>query len=400
MNRYHRIRLAAISMLAFPLVLILATTALGEGDPILDGSPFRGREIFFEKGCGRCHSVWGRGETLGPNISVAVAGKTFYELVGDFWNHTPRMIDEVGDRGYVWPTLDPRQMADILNYLYYLQLFDQPGDAVRGADTFARLQCFDCHSLGGRGGNSAGALDEFGAFPSPAPLARDMWNAGPVMQRAQIHLGRAIPQFTGNEMADIQAFIRAEGLRERRESILQPLPDPVQGADIYRTKRCGACHDSSRDGVPDITRSALSKTVSEITGLLWNHSYAMHTEMTSQGIPFPHFENTELTDLIAHLYFLGYIGADGDPETGATVFAAKGCADCHQGGVEGVPDLGAASYRSDRAALAAAMWNHAPQMHNLMAEKAPFWPKFEQDEMRHLAAYLRDIARASRAVAD
>ena len=162
----------------------------------------------------------------------------------------------------------------------------------------------------------------------------------------------------------------------------------------------GACHDSSRDGVPDITRSALSKTVSEITGLLWNHSYAMHTEMTSQGIPFPHFENTELTDLIAHLYFLGYIGADGDPETGATVFAAKGCADCHQGGVEGVPDLGAASYRSDRAALAAAMWNHAPQMHNLMAEKAPFWPKFEQDEMRHLAAYLRDIARASRAVAD
>jgi hypothetical protein len=34
-------------------------------------------------------------------------------------------------------------------------------------------------------------------------------------------------------------------------------------------------------------------------------------------------------------------------------------------------------------------------MHRLMAEKAPFWPKFEPGEMRDLAAYLRSLAPAS-----
>jgi hypothetical protein len=30
-----------------------------------------------------------------------------------------------------------------------------------------------------------------------------------------------------------------------------------------------------------------------------------------------------------------------------------------------------------------------------MAEKAPFWPKFEPGEMRDLVAYLRGLARPS-----
>ena len=133
-------------------------------------------------------------------MSVAVAGKTFYELVGDFWNHTPRMIDEVSRRGYAWPSLDPQEMADALSYLYYVRLFDEPGNAVRGADTFARLQCDGCHTLGGRGGTVGGPHDRFGTYPSPAPLAQAMWNAGPRMQQEQLRRGSPIPQFTGHEM--------------------------------------------------------------------------------------------------------------------------------------------------------------------------------------------------------
>jgi hypothetical protein len=75
------------------------------------------------------------------------------------------------------------------------------------------------------------------------------------------------------------------------------------------------------------------------------------------------------------------------------VFAEKGCAACHKAGVGGAPDLSALLKRTDRADLASAMWNHAPQMHRLMAEKAPFWPKFEPGEMRSLVAYLRSLAR-------
>jgi mono/diheme cytochrome c family protein len=377
------------------LVLLAAAGGAWAADPrAADGDPFRGREVFHDKGCSRCHSVWGHGGTLGPEITVAVAGKTWDELVGDFWNHTPRMIDEGNERGYPWPTLERGEMADILSYLYYLRLFDEPGDPVRGADTYARLQCGGCHALGGRGGRLGRALDRFGAYPSPAPLAQAMWNAGPLMQQAQRQAG-PIPQFTGHEMADLQAYVRAEGRRPGREVKLQPLPSPVRGAVVYRGKRCGACHGQAAGRAPDITRSALSRTASEIAGLLWNHSYAMGAEMAARGVPFPRFEGNELSDLIAYLYFRGYLGEDGDPRRGLVVFKAKGCVGCHAGGVEGAPDLAKALRQTDRAGLASAMWNHAPQMHELMAAKAPFWPKFEPGEMRNLVAYLRSLSRPS-----
>jgi cytochrome c len=303
------------------------------------------------------------------------------------------MIDEVARRGYGWPSLDPEEMGDILSYLYYLRLFDEPGDAVRGADTFARLQCAACHTLGQRDGTGARPLDRFGAYPSPAPLAQAMWNAGPRMQQEQLRRGSPIPQFTGHEMADLQAYIRAEGRRTGREVELQPLPSPSRGAVVYRTKQCAACHDGGRRRGPDITRAALSKTASEITGLLWNHSYAMGASMTAGGVPFPRFSGSELSDLVAHLYFRGYLGEEGSAVTGAVVFKEKGCAACHGAAVAGAPDLASVLERTDRAGLASAMWNHAPQMHQLMAEKAPFWPKFEAGEMRDLVAYLRGLAR-------
>jgi cytochrome c551/c552 len=373
----------------------LVTGVRGAAETAPEGNPFRGREIFAQKGCVRCHAIWGHGGSLGPDITVAVIGKTWDELVGDFWNHTPRMIEEVAQRGYPWPTLDPQEMADTLSYLYYLRLFDEPGDVVRGADTFARLQCDGCHSLGGRGGRIGQPLDRFGTYPSPTPLAQAMWNAGPLMQQEQVRRGNPIPQFVGHEMADLQAYIRAEGRRTGRVVELQPLPSPERGALVYRSKQCGACHDRPRGTAPDLTRSALSKTVSEITGLLWNHSYVMGETMAARGIPFPMFSGTEFPDLIAHLYFRGYVGQEGNAARGSAVFAAKGCAECHATGVAGAPDLGAVLKRTDRAALASAMWNHAPQMHRLMAEKAPFWPKFEPGEMRDLAAYLRSLTSAS-----
>jgi cytochrome c len=357
-----------------------------------EGNPFQGRELFHQKGCSGCHSVWGHGGSLGPEITVAVAGKTWDDLVGDFWNHTPRMIDEVNRRGYPWPTLDPQEMGDVLGYLYYLRLFDEPGDPTRGASAYARLQCASCHTLAGQGQRNGGPLDRFGAYPSPTPLAQAMWNAGPRMQQEQLRVGNPIPQFTGSEMADLQAYIRAEGRRSGREVELQPLPNPVRGASVYRAKRCGSCHERARGQGPDITRSALSKTASEITGLLWNHSYAMGTAMAAGGVAFPRFAGNELSDLIAHLYFRGYLGEDGDPSRGATVFVEKGCAACHREGVEDAPDVRALLRRTARADLASAMWNHAPQMHEVMAEKDLFWPKFEPGEMRDLVAYLRSLA--------
>lgn len=377
-------------------VLLLCGVAAGRqaGDRApAEGNPFRGRQLFEEKSCSDCHSVWGHGGSLGPEISGAVAGKPFYELVGDFWNHTPQMIDEGTRLGRPWPTLDPTEMADILSYLYYLRLFDAPGSSERGRQSYARLQCGDCHALGGQGGRTAGPLDRFGLYPSPTPLAQAMWNAGPRMQQSQMQRGSPIPLFSGHDMADLQAYIRAEARGLGREVVLQPIPSPARGEAVYRSKGCGICHDRARKLAPDLGRSTLSKTVSEITGLLWNHSYAMGAQMAAQGVAFPRFANTEMPDLIAYVYFLGYVGDDGDPKRGASVFSSKGCAGCHGDDASGAQDLARSLRRFDRAGLASAMWNHAPQMHRTMAQRGAFWPKFEPGEMGNLAAYLRTLAR-------
>lgn len=386
-------RMTVISEVAIA-VLLLGMLGAGSspGQPLApEGNPFRGREQFVQKRCSTCHAVWGHGGTLGPEITVAVAGKSFYELVGDFWNHTPQMIDQVTKFGYPWPTLDATDMADLLSYLYYLRLFDEPGNSARGADTYARLQCGACHALGSHGAPGGVRLDRFAAYPAPTALAQAMWNAGPQMQRDQIRKATPIPQFGSHDMADLQAYIRAEGRRAGWETRLQSLPNPARGAAVFRSKKCGACHDRSVRLAPDLARSALSKTASEITGLLWNHSFAMSGQMRAKGVPFPRFVDNELSDLIAYLYFLGYVGQEGDSKTGSQVFAAKGCAGCHKSGAGPAPDLARLAARTDRAALASAMWNHAPQMHSTMAERSTFWPKFEPGEMRNLAAYLRAL---------
>src|SRR5512144_674462 len=166
-RRAQRHRLPVKFTLTVLGVGCLAMSMLAADNASLEGNPFRGRELFDQKRCTVCHAVWGHGGTLGPEISVAVAGKTFYELVGDFWNHTPQMIEVVTRLGNAWPALNPADMADLLSYLYYLRLFDQPGSAARGAEVYARLQCGSCHTLGGRGASTAGPLDRFSAFPSP-----------------------------------------------------------------------------------------------------------------------------------------------------------------------------------------------------------------------------------------
>jgi cytochrome c2 len=369
--------------------LLMTVPLLASGD-VLEGDPFRGRELLSDKLCTQCHAVWGHGGAVGPELSSAVAGKSWLDLVGDFWNHTPRMIDAMVEQGYPWPSLDQEEMADLLSYLYYLRIFDEPGDARRGEVAFSQLRCGTCHSLGGRGGSEGGPLDRFSAYPSPVVLGQAMWNAGSAMQPAQLRRWEALSIFVGREMADIQAFIRARGYRGDLRIELLPLPDPSRGKSVFLEKRCAACHGSAGRGEgPDLTESALNLTVSEISGKLWNHSYAMSDWMQARGIPFPRFEGTEMADLISYLYFLGFVGRGGEPMRGAAVFDEKGCAACHTGPDPRAMNLSASRMVDDPVALSAAMWNHAPEMHELMAEQAVAWPKFDAGDMEDLAAHLR-----------
>jgi len=376
---------------AFGLGFVLLVPA---AEKEFEGDPFRGRKLFVEKRCVQCHSVWGHGGALGPDIVRVVARKSLASLAGSFWNHTPRMIEEMTERGYSWPIIDRGEMADILSYLYYLRLFDDPGDPNRGAAYFTSFRCVSCHAVGGRGGDVASELDRFAAYGSPVPLAQAMWNSGPEMRQTLVGTRTPIPEFVGDEMVDIQAFIRERGLRANGDGVeLLSLPDPVRGQSVFRNKGCSKCHAKGRSGAPDLGEAALRMSVGQISGVLWNHSYAMQDRMRSAGIPLPRFENQELADVVSYLHFIGYRGGSGDAARGAVVFRDKGCAVCHEHQQIEAPDLLELHSEDDAIGLSAAMWNHAPEMHEQMAEYGVPWPKFEEGEMKDLVAFLREPPR-------
>jgi len=213
------------------------------------------------------------------------------------------------------------------------------------------------------------------------------------MQRAQVGNTAAVPQFFGDEIAHLQAYIRMEGIRTDRRVVLFPLPDPRKGASLFESKRCDSCHDRGSGRGPDLKSKNMNLSVSQIGAILWNHSYEMFASMRVAGIPTPKFEGNEMADLISYLHFIGFFSEEGDSERGAGVFQQRGCAQCHGSDEGGAPDLAESDVSTDSISLSAAMWNHAPDMHELMAERAVPWPQFGPGEMEDLSAYLRALGR-------
>ena len=123
------------------------------------------------------------------------------------------------------------------------------GDAARGRTLFVSKGCVVCHAINEVGGTSAPPLDpEFAPCEvDPLDFVARMWRgAEPMIFMQQQELGVQI-DFTGQELADIIAFVRDP--RERRKFSEQTLAqgDPEAGRDIVRSW-CTACHVVDLEG--------------------------------------------------------------------------------------------------------------------------------------------------------
>jgi cytochrome c551/c552 len=76
-------------------------------------------------------------------------------------------------------------------------------------------------------------------------------------------------------------------------------------------------------------------------------------------------------------------------QAGARIFRTKGCLGCHPIGTEGVgPDLRSVDGGRSFYGLAAAMWNHLPQMRAAMEERGVPVPSLDAWEAGDLVAFL------------
>lgn len=85
-----------------------------------------------------------------------------------------------------------------------------PGmDAARGRKLFASKGCVVCHAVNGIGGTDAAALDAstMGGMTNPFDFVAGMWRgARPMIEMQDDELGGQV-EFTGQELADIIAFL-------------------------------------------------------------------------------------------------------------------------------------------------------------------------------------------------
>lgn len=85
------------------------------------GDPGRGRAVFVEKGCIKCHAIKGEGGKVGPELARTSHPHPPIELVGMMWNHSPTMSAMMGALGIPRPVFEENEMADLLAYLNAVQ---------------------------------------------------------------------------------------------------------------------------------------------------------------------------------------------------------------------------------------------------------------------------------------
>lgn len=170
--------------------------------------------------------------------------------------------------------------------------------------------------------------------------------------------------------------------------------DPRAGASVFAAKGCASCHAINGVGGkigPDLARIARPRSFFDLAAGMWNHLPRMAGRMRQLGIDRPKLEAQETRDLVAFLYTLNYFDPPGNREAGRKLFAEKKCATCHQvGGAGGTvgPPLDSFKLFASPIFVAAALWNHGPQMAEAMKQQGVERPTLTGAELRDLIAYV------------
>ncbi len=396
---FLRKAVAASFVVAALMLAGLALRAQVSGGASLPDNPLAGRALFERKLCIQCHGIAGRGPSIGPNLGEGHFRGTFLELGVALWNHAPAMSATFEVSGLPWPQLTHQEATELMVFLYFIDYLGRPGDAAAGRATFERGGCSQCHVIGGGRAKLGPDLVGLSRYASPLYIAQEIWNHGPSMFESMRALHMNPPSFADGDLADLSAFIRREAGPAPRQPLLSAAGNPNRGSQLFASKGCSSCHGPGGRGGrggPDLTLFELHRPAEAIAGLMWNHALAMDTAMRERGIGWPRFENSDLADLVAFLYFLPFADPPGDPARGAEVFAQRSCAECHaapESAPHAGPDLVETGVGESSEAFVAAMWSHAPFMKEAILGEGKPWPELTGENLRDLLAYLRGYDR-------
>ncbi len=361
------------------------------------GDPKAGMQIFFDKGCARCHAVLGEGGRTAPDLARAPVGHlSASELVAAMWNHAPGMWEKMRLERVPQPRFAPAEMMNLFAFLYSVRSLDEPGDAERGRKLLDEKHCLACHAIAGQGGRGGPDLARWAPYRNPVSWVQAMWNHGLTMQSMMAGRGLSWPEFRDGDMADLIACIRSLAMNPKPRPELRQA-NASAGRQVFQAKGCAQCHAIRGAGgarAPDLGAQPFPRTLGQFAGLMWNHAPAMWTSMQARRVAPPRFSNQEMADLIAYLFTERYFERAGSPGHGGRIFAEKGCGSCHESRASGAPDLVRWRGAASPVPVAAALWNHGPLMLERMQKQHIAWPRFAGGEMSDLMEFLNHGARA------
>ena len=176
---------------------------------VLPGRADEGRRLFTQKSCIQCHSVAGRGGRVGPDLARLGRKLSLAGFAAAMWNKAPAMTREMRARDIGVPQLTAAEMADIVAYLYSVQYFAESGNARRGSALLRSQGCLDCHSLNGRGGETAPDLEQAKGLESPAAVIAALWSHIALEVPGPEVPARAWPQLSADQIADLTVFLQS-----------------------------------------------------------------------------------------------------------------------------------------------------------------------------------------------
>jgi cytochrome c2 len=352
------------------LAFLIAALAARAADLSADSS--RGEQVFETVACVQCHSVNGKGGSVGPDLGRMLdRGFTSATLAATMWNHAPGMWAAMRDRQIVAGELNEQAAQDLMAFFYSTRFFEKPGDAARGKRAFEGRGCAGCHDLK----NSS----QWAAIADPIALAEAMWNHRAQMQSAAASKGGPLPQITAQELTDMLVYLRNVPGGRDKTGVFRI--EPARAGDtVFQSAGCAKCHQT----VDALAQSVQGETLTEIAADMWNHA----PRMAAAGAPAVTLAPGQMRDLVSSFWSAKFFTDAGHPAAGARVFGAKNCAVCHNDAASGAPHLPAQGREFSSASMVSVLWRHGPRMLDAVKAKGLEWPRFDGSQMADLIAYL------------
>jgi len=177
---------------------------------ITPGNPREGKQVFAAKGCIKCHAVRGEGgkqaEDLGKRAKTLY--KSLTQIASIMWNKGPSVLGKMSQTQTGIPKFTPKEMADLIAYLYFLHFIDEPGNPANGKKIFSEFGCSKCHGLDGKPGEWMTLdLSKYQKAVNPMEVVAGIWNHSTEIEKAMREKGISWPRFKKGELADLLEFI-------------------------------------------------------------------------------------------------------------------------------------------------------------------------------------------------